>query len=154
VASASDVPRLVSTINAAFEVETFLEGTRTDFERLTEQMQRGEILLAENDDGQLIGCIYTELRETGSRGYLGMLAVDPTQQRSGYGRAIMLAGEEHLRGKGCSAVDICVISWRTELPPIYRRFGYVETGVEEFHPVQRLKPGVCECHCIVMTKTL
>jgi ribosomal protein S18 acetylase RimI-like enzyme len=83
-----------------------------------------------------------------------MLAVDPTHQRAGYGRAMMLAGEEHLRSKGCTAVDICVISWRTELPPIYRGFGYVETGVEEFRPSQRLKPGVGSCHCIVMTKTL
>ena len=61
-----------------------------------------------------------------------------------------------LRGKRrprCVAVDITVLSMRTELPPIYRRFGYVETGIEEFHPSQPLKSGV-EYHSIVMSKKL
>jgi hypothetical protein len=42
---------------------------------------------------------------------------------------------------------------RPELLPLYRRFGYVETGTEEFQSSQALKPGV-ECHCIVMSKEL
>ena len=122
-------------INAAFTVETFLEGTRTDLDRLSAYFRKGEFLLAEDASGQLIGSIYTELRPL--RGYLGMLAVAPAHQRAGHGRTLMLAGEEHLRGKGCVAVDICVIAWRTELPPIYRSFGYVETAIEDFQPSQK-----------------
>jgi hypothetical protein len=63
------------------------------------------------------------------------------------------AAEDHLRRQGCEAVDIVVLSLRPELPPIYRRFGYVESGTEEFHSSRPLKPGV-ECHCIVMSKQL
>jgi len=44
----SDRPRLIPLINAAFAIETFLEGTRTDDERLAAMMQKGEILLAED----------------------------------------------------------------------------------------------------------
>lgn len=152
LATNADIPRLVLMINAAFTVETFLEGTRTDLDRLSAYFLKGEFLLAEDASGQLIGSIYTELRPP--RGYLGMLAVGPAHQRAGHGRTLMLAGEDYLRGKGCNAVDICVIAWRTELPPIYRRFGYVETAIEDFHPSQRLKPGVPPCQSIIMSKPL
>jgi predicted N-acetyltransferase YhbS len=152
LATEADIPRLVPMINAAFTVETFLEGTRTDIDRLSAYFLKGEFLLAEDDSGQLIGSIYTELR--GARGYLGMLAVDPVHQRAGHGRTLMLAGEDYLRGKGCNAVDICVIAWRTELPPIYRRFGYVETAIQDFNPSQRLKPGTPLCQSILMSKPL
>jgi ribosomal protein S18 acetylase RimI-like enzyme len=63
------------------------------------------------------------------------------------------AAEEHLRRRGCEVLDITVLSLRPELPPLYRRLGFVETGTEEFvHPIP-LKPGF-ECHCIVMSKKL
>ena len=152
LATAADIPRLVPMINATFIIETFLEGTRTDVERLSALMLTGELLLAEDASGQLIGSIYTELRPP--RGYLGVLAVGPAHQRAGHGRTLMLTGEEHLRGKGCNAVDICVISWRTELPPIYRKLGYVETAIEDFPPSQRLKPGIPPCQSIIMSKPL
>ena len=152
LATSADIPRLVPMINAAFTVETFLEGTRTDVDRLSAYMLKGEVLLAEDASGQLIGSIYTELR--GARGYLGMLSVAPAHQRAGHGRTLMLAGEDYLRGKGCNAVDICVIAWRTELPPIYRRFGYVETAIEDFNPSQKLEPGVPPCRSILMSKPL
>ena len=74
-ATPEDRPRLIAMINAAFAIETFLEGTRTDEERLAAMMQKGEILIAENGEGELLASIYTEIR--GNRGYLGMLAVDP-----------------------------------------------------------------------------
>jgi predicted N-acetyltransferase YhbS len=150
-ATAADRPRLIPMINSAFAIETFLEGTRTDEERLSAMMQKGTILAAEDGDGQLLGCVYTEVR--GMRGYLGQLAVDPAHQGTGLARRIVAAAEEHLRRQGCEAVEITVLSLRPELPPIYRRFGYVETGTEEFHPSQPLKSGA-ECHGIVMLKQL
>ena len=150
-ATAADRTRLIPLINAAFAVETFLEGTRTDEARLAAMMQKGTILATEDNSGQLLGCIYTEVR--GMRGYLGQLAVDPAHQRNGLAKRLMAAAEEHLRRQGCEAVEITVLSLRTELPPIYRRYGYVETGTEDFHTTQPLKSGA-ECHCIVMVKKL
>ncbi len=151
LASNADRPRLIPLINSAFAIETFLEGTRTDNERLAAMMRKGAILAAEDAAGRILGCVYTEVR--GSRGYLGQLAVDPAHQGSGLARRIVEAAEEHLRGQGCEAVDITVLSLRPELPPIYRRFGYVETGTEEFRPSRPLVSG-SECHCIVMSKQL
>lgn len=150
-ATAEDRPRLIALINAAFAIETFLEGTRTDEARLTAMMAKGSILMAENAGGELVGCIYMELR--GRCGYLGQLAVDPAHQGKGLARRIVEAAEEIFRAQGCEAVEIIVLSLRPELPPLYRRFGYVETRTEEFRPTRTLKPGQ-QCHGIVMTKNL
>jgi ribosomal protein S18 acetylase RimI-like enzyme len=151
MASDADRTRLISLINTAFSVESFMEGTRTDDKRLAEEMRKGSIMVAEDGSGQLLACVYAEVR--GARGYLGMLAVDPAHQRAHLGRRIVSAAEEHLRRQGCEAVDIMVLSLRTELPPIYRKFGYVETGTEEFHLAHLVKAGR-ECHGIVMSKRL
>ena len=51
-ATTADRPRLIAMINAAFAVETFLEGARTDEERLAAMMHKGEILLAEDRAGE------------------------------------------------------------------------------------------------------
>ena len=150
-ATDADRPHLILLINAAYSIETFFTGTRTDEDRLAAMMRKGVVLAAEDGNGRLLGCVYTEVR--GKRGYLGQLAVDPARQSQGLGMRIMAAAEEHLRHQGCEAVDILVLSLRPELPPIYRRYGYVESGTEEFHPTQPLKSGA-ECHGIVMLKRL
>ena len=147
----ADRPRLIPLINSAFSVETFLQGPRTDEERLATSMEKGTILVAESPDGRLLASVYTELR--GNHGYLGMLAVDPAQQGGGLGRKLMRAAEEHFRARGCDALEISVLSLRPELLPIYRRFGFVETRTEPFQYPHPLAPGL-ECHCIVMKKAL
>ena len=138
-------------INAAFAVETFLDGTRTDEERLSAMMEKGEIVLAEDEGAEIVASIYTELR--GKRGYMGMLAVDPARQRGGMGKRMMREAERRFRERGCEAVEITVLSLRPELLPIYQRFGFVVTGTEPFNPPRRLQDGV-ECHCTVMSKGL
>lgn len=150
-AAVADIPALVPLINAAFAVETFFEGTRTDETRLAAMMEKGAVLAAEDESGRLIASVYTELR--GRRGYLGMLAVDPAHQGKGLGRAMTEAVEEHFRRLGCEGLDLTVLNVRTELPPIHRKLGFVETGTEEFHPAQPLKAGV-DLFCIVMSKKL
>jgi ribosomal protein S18 acetylase RimI-like enzyme len=146
-----DIPRLVQLVNSAFSIETFLEGTRTDEVRLTATMSKGEILLAEDHQAQPLASVYIEVR--GDRGYLGMLAVDPAHQGQGLGRLLVEAAQKHLRRQGCAVVDISVLSLRPELLPLYRRFGFVENGMEEFKPSRPLKSGV-KCHCVMMSKAL
>ena len=64
------------------------------------------------------------------------------------------AAEDQLRAAGCQEVEIVVLSMRPELLPIYRRFGYVESGIEEhFRPTRQLAPGV-QVHGIKMSKLL
>ena len=149
VATIDDRTAMMPAINQAFSIEKFLEGTRTDEVRLAEMMEDGEFLIAHHACGRIVASVYVEIK--GERGYLGMLAVDPAEQGKGLGRLMVDAVEDYCRDKGCSGVDLVVISLRTDLPPFYRKLGYVETGTEEFHPSRKLKPGVV-CHCIVMSK--
>jgi len=150
-ATPADRPRLIPIVNAAYSVEKFLGGTRTDETRLAAMMEKGSILMAEEDSGRAIATIYVELR--GNRGYMGLLAVDPERQRLGIGWRMMQEGEAWLRDHGCEAVDIIVLNLRTELFPVYRRFGFVEVRTEPFQPSRPLQPGF-ECHGIVMSKAL
>jgi ribosomal protein S18 acetylase RimI-like enzyme len=151
VASTSDIPAMVPIINEAFEVESFLEGTRTDEDRLTKSMQKGKFLLGYDSCNDLVASVYVEAR--GTRGYLGMLAVSGSHQGKGFGRAMVEAAEVHCRQQGCTAMDLTVLNLRSELLPFYSRLEYEQRGTEVFIPSRPLKPGV-ECHCIVMSKPL
>jgi GNAT superfamily N-acetyltransferase len=142
---------MVSVINAAFAIETFIDGTRTDPEDLAEMMQGGAFLLAYDDSVRLVASVYVEVR--GPRGYFGMLAVDPSQQGRGLARVLVLAAEDHCRKQGCTAMGLTVLSLRPELPPFYRKLGYIEAGTEDFHPSRPIKAGT-KCHCIIMSKTI
>jgi GNAT superfamily N-acetyltransferase len=150
-ASAADLAMMAALINSAFAIETFLEGPRTSEDELRERMQKGTFLLGRDEDGALEASVYVEIR--GGRGYFGMLAVDPARQGGGLGRAMVAAAEDYCRRAGCKIMELDVLSLRTELPPFYRKFGYVPIGTEEFRPARPLKPGI-ECHCIVMSKNL
>ena len=150
-ATREDVPAIIALVNQAFQVEDFLEGTRTDATRMENTLKTGEFLVATDAEEKISGAVYVELH--GKRGYFGMLAVDPALQGRGLGRALIEAAENRCRTLGCSYMDIKVLSLRSSLPEYYRRFGYVQTGVEEFRPSRPLKNGVA-CHCILMSKQL
>ncbi len=150
-ASQSDCGVMTRLINSAFAVEKFVEGGRTDGAELLERMQKGVFLLGYDEAGVLVASVYVEVR--GARGYFGMLAVDPERQGNGLGRKMVGAAEGYCRQKGCTAMDLTVLSLRPELPPLYRKLGYIENGTEEFLSSHRLKPGM-QCHCIVMSKEL
>jgi GNAT superfamily N-acetyltransferase len=132
-----DVAEMMEVVNAAFEEEGFfVNRPRTHPAQLIEHLRSGHFLLA-RQGGQLIASVYYEVR--GDRGYIGMLAVRPSHQRSGLGRAMMGTVEGILRGLGCKIAEIAVVSVRTALRPIYHKLGYMEAGVEEPHEELRQK---------------
>ena len=150
LATLANVPAMMLLINAAF-IETFLEGNRTNAQQLTDMMQKGSFLLGFRSSGELVASMFVKVQ--GERGYFGMLAVAPLHQGKGFARQMVAAAESYCREQGCTAMDLTVLSLRPELPPLYSKLGYIETGTEEFHPTRPLKPGQA-CHCIVMSKPL
>ncbi len=150
-ATGDDVAQMTAIVNAAFAVETFLEGPRTDEARMAEAVQTGEFLVAEDDERRVTGCVRVE--RDGAVGRFGMLAVDPDAQGKGIGRAMVQAAEDRCRVYGCKRVDIRVLSLRPELLPFYRRLGYAETGTEPFRATRPLAGGA-ECHFIILTRAL
>jgi GNAT superfamily N-acetyltransferase len=149
-AGADDVSELVRLINTAFAVERFFKtGDRTTVEEIRDLARRGEFLLLEGPQGRALGGVYwTRL---GDDGYFGMLSIDPAHQGRGLGRLLIDAVESRCRAAGCPRMKIHILNLREELPPFYRRLGYVESGSLPFPtPEAAMRP----CHFIVMSKSL
>lgn len=150
-AAIADVPQLTAVVNAAFAVETFLDGRRTDVQGMEAALRGAEFLVAEAGAGHIVACVRLEHRDR--LGRFGMLAVDPAWQGEGLGQAMVEAAEERFRALGCTHVSITVLSLRPELLPFYRKLGYAETGTEPFRTQRRLADGVA-CHGIVLGRKL
>ena len=150
IAAPADAARITSVINAAFRIAEgfFVDGPRITQAEVEQLLVKGAFLLAEADD-KLNGCVYVELR--GERSYLGLLSVDPSSQQGGLGSLLMLEAEKYCRERGSRAMDIYIVNLREELPPFYRRRGYVENGTSPFPEDVVTK---VPCHFINMSKPL
>ena len=149
-ASAQDAASIAALINAAFQVEAFFKiGDRTSIDEVRELMRSGEFLVLEDAEG-LAGCVYLSVNQDSSA-YFGMLSIDPSRQGKGLGRTLISAVESRARDQGSRRMDIHIVNLREELPPFYRRLGYVEHGTLPFSDSER---STRPCHFIVMTKSL
>lgn len=148
-ATASDVEEIVFLINRAFEVERFFKaGDRTDPETVRQNMVDGKFLVL-REGKETVACVW--IRITGDRAYLGTLSVDPSRQKLGLGGRMMREAESYARAAGCRALDIRIVNLRTELPAIYRKFGFVETGTEVLQDTEKFTQPV---HFVRMSKAL
>ena len=148
-AQLDDAENIARLVNAAFRPERFfIAADRTNPDKVRELLQKGKFLLVE-EDGLLAGCVYVELR--GERGYFGLLAVDPSLQRSGLGSRMVAAAEAYCRDAGCRFMDLTIVNLRAELPGFYNRLGYAESGTLPFPPDQHPNQP---CHLVRMSKSL
>ena len=83
VAAEDDAEALTALINAAFrKAESFfVDGDRVTSDFVRASLKKGTFLVIE-EGRKLSGCVYVEIN--GDRAYLGLLSVDPENQRSGY----------------------------------------------------------------------
>lgn len=148
-AEPTDAEAIAAIVNAAFRVERFfIDGDRTNPEHIRSLLQTGIFLLAEAS-GQLIGCVYVELR--GEQGYFGLLAIDPERQKTGLGKRLVEAAEDYCRAAGCREMALQIVNVREELPGFYQRLGYQETGTAPFKSLNQPK---VPCHFVQMAKPL
>jgi len=149
-AAPADAAKITDVINAAFRVaeEFFIDGLRIGQAEVEQLLGKGAFLLAETGT-KLSGSVYVEMR--GERSYLGLLSVDPASQKSGLGSLLMNEAENYCRQRGSRFMDIYIVNLRQELPPYYRRRGYVENGTTPF-PAD--VPVKIPCHFINMAKPL
>lgn len=146
-ATLDDVPRIVALLNAAFAMERdFIDKDRTSAPEIERYMTTGTFFVVDGDANTLASCMYLEQR--GDRLYLGMLAVNPSEQGRGVGRQMMAAAERQAVSLGCNAIDIRIVNRRTELPPFYRALGFVDNGTEPLVEPKLTKPA----HFVRMTK--
>jgi GNAT superfamily N-acetyltransferase len=148
-ATGADVDAVTALINAAYVVEAFFKiGDRTSAAEVRARMERGRFLVLDAD-GTLAGCVFVSAAQ--ERGYFGTLSVDPRRQRQGLGPRLIAAAEQWCRDAGCTEMELEVVNLRTELPPYYRRFGYLERGTRPFPDWER---ATRPCYFIVMSKPL
>jgi predicted N-acetyltransferase YhbS len=150
LAGPSDIEEITGLINRAFSRTEgfFIDGDRIDAAEVSDSMDRGWFILAE-DTGGVAGCVYVELR--GQRAYFGLLSVEQARQKEGLGRQLVAAAEDRARDAGCQFMDLLVVNLRSELPPYYRKMGYEQTGTKPFpEDVATRVP----CHFVAMSKRL
>jgi GNAT superfamily N-acetyltransferase len=149
-AQPADAENIARLVNVAFQPERFfIDGDRTDPEKVRALMEKGKFLLSE-EAGTMVACVYVELR--GERGYFGLLAVDPARQKHGFGSSLISAAEDYCRAAGCLFMDLTIVNLRRHMPAYYRRFGYAESGTLPFPEDQN--PPKMPCHLVRMSKPL
>jgi ribosomal protein S18 acetylase RimI-like enzyme len=127
-ATATEAEEIARIINAAFEIERELRhGDRASPRAIRKLMERETFLVAVEGD-RLVGAV--QVRVEGTNGYFGMLAVDTLARRSGIGRALVEAAEEHCRRAGCTVMTMSTGEDRAELIPYYGKMGYRVTSIE------------------------
>lgn len=83
----------------------------------------------------LVGCNEHEVVASvmggyeGHRGWINYLAVKPSEQRKGYGQAIMRAVEAILKDKGCPKINLQVRTTNEAVMAFYAAIGYGKDNV-------------------------
>jgi len=140
---------IAQLVNRAYEVEHFfVAGDRTSAAGVRTMQETGVFLVTDGADGTLAGCVYTTA--AAMRGYFGMLAVSPAEQKRGIGRALVEAAESRARAAGCAVMDIKVVDLRTDLLRYYDRLEYLVVGTEPYEH----RPVIQPCHFVLMEKRL
>lgn len=166
----ANVDALVELVNTAYRGESskqgwtteadMLDGQRIDAEKVREILQnKDQVVLAwpsESEPQKLDACVFLERR--GAIGYLGLLTVRPHLQNAGWGRRILQTSEEWIREQWkMNAVEMNVITTRTELIDWYVRRGYVVTQEKRPFPMQDVRfgrPKVDHLEFVVLRKSL
>lgn len=159
-ATDGDVAAITALINLAFQKESFFKkGDRTDEGQVRGKMKSGSFFVVDGECA-LAGCIYVEMADASNpkviaagagAGYIGMLAVDPSQQGRGLGKRLMRFAEDELRRRGATRVQLRIVNLRTELVEFYGKLGYRATGTTPYPEPNQLSQPV---HFVNMEKVL
>jgi ribosomal protein S18 acetylase RimI-like enzyme len=152
LAEACDAVAISRLVNRAYRVEDFFKvGDRTNVREVSDYLLTESFLIARDEDDNIVGAIRVSI--DGERGHFGMLSVDPSAQGTGLGRTLISSAERYCGERGCTWMDLEVASPRTELPALYRKFGYEVSG-EAPWPDDALDELKSPAHFIVMSKRL
>jgi ribosomal protein S18 acetylase RimI-like enzyme len=151
--------------DASWNVENVIEGQRIDLSLLRADLAakpHAQLLLWRGATGALLGCVWLEPLqssdpEKASTWYLGLLAVDPRQQKQQFGRTLLEAAEDYARARDARQIRMTVVNVRVPLIAWYLRRGYTLTGETEPFPYgdDRFgRPLRDDLHFAVLTKDL
>lgn len=84
-------------------------------------------LLAETPDHSIAGFCWTKQHRAHAIGEIYVIGVDPDQQGRGLGRALVLAGLDHLAGSGAALGMLHVEATNAAAIALYEQLGFCET---------------------------
>jgi ribosomal protein S18 acetylase RimI-like enzyme len=151
IANPADLDRIVELVNDAYRglsktpgwtnETTLLAGQRIDSATLSAMMgEKCSTILVMRDDRDIVGCVALQPVDQ-CEWYLSMLAVDPSRQADGLGKAIMAGAERFAEERGAQQIRISVINLRASLIAWYERQGYLRTGAIEPFPYDEATVG-------------
>jgi ribosomal protein S18 acetylase RimI-like enzyme len=165
-----DVPGVVALVESAYRGGESLTGWTSEAELIDGQRTdagavagviaspAARILLAEEGPDLRACCELRQPGQPGGNAYFGMLAVRPSLQGGGYGRAILAEAERLAREElGASRLEMTVIRQRETLIAWYGRRGYTDTGERRPFPYGDEsvgRPRVGDLEFAVLVKTL
>lgn len=151
-ASTDDVRAIVALVQSAYRGEASRAGWTTEADLLDGQRTNADevaaligapasrILLCEQS-GALLATAHLE--KQGATCHFGMFAVHPHRQRAGLGKAVLAEAERIARAEwGCRAMQMTVITLRTELIAWYERRSYRRTGAFKPFPYGDVHFGI------------
>ncbi len=148
-AAAADVPALHALIERAYRGEAsragwtheadYLTGPRTTAATVAAIVaDPAATMLVAIDGERLAACV--QVTDCGDGlAYMGLLAVEPTGQAGGTGRAMIAAAEEVARAFGARRIEMTVVDRRATLIAYYERRGYALTGETRPFPAELLE---------------
>ncbi|MEX2394833.1 MAG: mycothiol synthase [Actinomycetota bacterium] len=89
-----------------------------------EWFDAGDLLLAVDPDGEIVGSNWTKLDHDRGIGEIYVLAVDPERHGGGLGRALSLAGLEHMADRGMTEGHLYVDSANDAALKMYSSIGF------------------------------
>jgi GNAT superfamily N-acetyltransferase len=144
-----DAEPVANLINSAYRGETSRKGWTTEADILdglrTTTAEVGKIIKRKNAyiligvlKDEIVATICCEWQELAGKDtvHFGMIAVKPSLQNKGHGKAMIQAAEAMtLREWRVAGYHMAVISIRYELITFYERLGYLKTGEYRDFPV-------------------
>jgi ribosomal protein S18 acetylase RimI-like enzyme len=124
-ATVADVPRLTELVQAAYGhyVERLGGPPRPMTDDYGEIVRRYRVTVAERR-GEIVGLIVLGVGDEGF--FVDNVAVDPSQQGSGVGKALLENAEVAARRAGFDSIYLYTHETMTENLALYERIGYVE----------------------------
>jgi ribosomal protein S18 acetylase RimI-like enzyme len=124
-ATAADVARLTALVDAAYGhyVERIGRPPGPMTEDYADIVRSRDVVVAERD-GEIVGLIVLGVDDEGFA--VDNVAVDPSHQGTGVGRALLEHAEEAARGAGFDSLYLYTHELMTENLALYSRIGYVE----------------------------
>lgn len=166
-ATHDDAHEIAKVVNSAYRADSgvegwtnergLLEGSRIDEKGVQALIDAGHIILMrQSPHDSICGCINIAVDDDGAW-HTSMLAVAPSEQAMGIGKAIKQEVERQARAVGVSKIRMEVIRQREALIAWHRRRGYELTGETLPFPYDNLsvgRPQRDDLELVVMEKHL